>query len=106
MGAYSPLFNPITHQPRRGYYALKAFNELYKRGKALKVTGLPKGVYGVGAKGKKDTALMLVNCSGKTQKIGLDKVKSCLLLDETHNLEDVAIPDVIEDNAVMVLTLA
>ncbi|MBR6371564.1 MAG: hypothetical protein IKS20_00135 [Victivallales bacterium] len=106
MGAYSPLFNPITHQPRRGYYALKAFNELYKRGKALKVTGLPKGVYGVGAKGKKDIALMLSNCSGKAQKIGLDNIKSCLLLDATHNLEEVPVPDVIEDNAVMVLTLS
>ncbi|MBQ7177873.1 MAG: hypothetical protein IJS08_10715 [Victivallales bacterium] len=106
MGAYSPLFNPITYQPRRGYYALKAFNELYKRGKALKVTGLPKGVYGVGAKGKKDIALMLANCSGKTQKINLDNIKSCLLLDETHNLEDVPVPSVIEDNAVMLLTLA
>ena len=49
---------------------------------------------------------MLVNCSGKTQKIGLDKVKSCLLLDQTPNLEDVPVQDVIEDNAVMVLTLA
>ena len=106
MGAYSPLFNPITYEPRKGYYALKAFNELYKRGKALKVTGLPKGVYGVGAKGKKDIALMLVNRSGKAQKIKLDNIKSCLLLDAAHNLEEVSVPDVIEDNAVMVLTLA
>ena len=105
MGAYSPLFNPITHKPRRGYYALKAFNELYKRGKALKVSGLPKDVYGCAAQGKQDVALMLVNCSGKTQKIGLDNIKSCLLLDEAHNLENVPAPTQIEDLAVMLLTL-
>ncbi|MGI5869010.1 MAG: GH39 family glycosyl hydrolase [Kiritimatiellia bacterium] len=37
VGNYSPLFNPLTQKPHKAYYAFVAFNELRKRGTAVKV---------------------------------------------------------------------
>ena len=36
VGNYSPLFNPFTYKPHKAYYAFMAFNELRKRGTAVK----------------------------------------------------------------------
>ncbi len=36
-GIFSPLFNPLTIRPHKAYYALVAFNELRKRGTAVRV---------------------------------------------------------------------
>ena len=36
IGNYSPLFNPLTYKPHKTYYAFMAFNELRKRGTAVK----------------------------------------------------------------------
>ena len=35
IGNYSPLFNPLTYQPHKAYWAFVAFNELRKRGMAV-----------------------------------------------------------------------
>ena len=35
VGNYSPLFNPLTYQPHKAYYAFLAFHELRKRGTAV-----------------------------------------------------------------------
>ena len=35
IGDYSSLFNPLTYQPHKAYYAFMAFNELRKRGTAV-----------------------------------------------------------------------
>ena len=43
-GLYSPLFDPSTEKPRRAYWALCNFNELYRLGLQATVTGLPAGV--------------------------------------------------------------
>ncbi|MBR0055829.1 MAG: hypothetical protein IJP66_00730 [Kiritimatiellae bacterium] len=37
VGNYSPLFNPLTYQPHKAYYAFMAFNELRKKGTAVRV---------------------------------------------------------------------
>ena len=37
LGNYSPLFNPLTYQPHKAYYAFLAFHELRKRGTAVRV---------------------------------------------------------------------
>ena len=37
VGAYSPLFHPLTFKPHKAYYAFLAFNELRKRGTAVRV---------------------------------------------------------------------
>lgn len=38
MGGYSPLFNPLTYEPRKAYQAFVAFNELRKRGQAVRTS--------------------------------------------------------------------
>ncbi len=105
MGSYSPLFDPITYKPRKGYYAFKAFNELYKLGTALPVENVPDGMYAAAAENREETAVMLVNRSGKTQPLGLDGIISCQLLDANHNLEDVPVPETIENYGVMLLKI-
>ena len=37
IGNDSPLFNPLTYQPHKAYYAFLAFHELRKRGTAVQV---------------------------------------------------------------------
>ena len=37
LGDYSPLFNPLTYKPHKAYWAFVAFNELRKRGTAVRV---------------------------------------------------------------------
>ena len=36
IGNYSPLFNPFTYKPHKAYYAFTAFNELRRRGTAVR----------------------------------------------------------------------
>ena len=108
MGPYSPLFNPITFEPRKTYYGLKAFNYLYQLGNELKVTGLPEGMYAAAAQKGAKRALMLVNISEKEQPLDIDfgvKPKSvkCFCVDETHNYDEIPLPDKIADNTVLLI---
>ena len=43
IGNYSPLFNPFTYKPHKAYYAFTAFNELRRRGTAVRVEMLTNG---------------------------------------------------------------
>ena len=77
LGDYSPLFNPLTYQPHKAYWAFVAFNELRKRGTAVKIRecGAPRSpsrhdegraVYAAAARDKGGSlALMLANPSGE-----------------------------------------
>lgn len=64
VGNYSPLFNPLTYRPHKAYYAFTAFNELRKRGTAVKavLTGA-KGLWAAAAKGAEGAAVMIANDS-------------------------------------------
>lgn len=66
VGNYSPLFNPMTYQPHKAYYAFTAFNELRKLGEAVKVTtdGTP-GVYACAAKKGPSAAIFCANNTDK-----------------------------------------
>ena len=108
MGSYSPLFNPITLKPRRAYYCLKAFNELYKLGNELEVTGVPEGMYAAAAQKGAKRALMVVNISGKEMPLDLDlgaKAKSakCFCVDETRMLDEMPLPSKIADDTVLLI---
>jgi len=64
VGNYSPLFNPLTYRPHKAYYAFAAFNELRKRGTAVKavLTGA-KDLWAAAAKGAEGAAVMIANDS-------------------------------------------
>ncbi len=106
MGAYSPLFDPITYTPRKPYFALRAFNELYQRGQALAVSDLPDGLYAAAAKGPDDTALLLANRGAAPQPINLPSIRTARILDDTHDLDNIPIPTHIAPNSVLLLTIA
>ena len=66
VGNYSPLFNPFTYKPHKAYYAFMAFNELRKRGTAVKcecgASPSREDVYAAAAKGEDGSiAVMLAN---------------------------------------------
>ncbi len=108
MGAYSPLFNPITHKPRKPYYGLKAFNELYQLGNELEVTGVPKGMYAAAAQKGTKRALMIVNISEKEMPLDIDfgvkpKAIKCYCVDENHSYDEIPLPDTIADNTVLLI---
>ena len=62
VGNYSPLFNCLTYKPHKAYYAYTAFNELRKRGTAVKtVTDGTKGFHACAAKGTDGLAVFVAN---------------------------------------------
>ena len=109
MGEYSPLFNPVTYECRKAYYTIMAFNELYKRGKAVKAPETPEGVWAAAAAGTGDGVLMIANAADKDIPLALDfcgrSVVSCRLIDDGHNLEEVPLPAVLKEDAVLLVTV-
>ena len=77
VGNYSPLFNPLTYQPHKAYYAFTAFNELRKLGKAVSATSSDANLWVAAAKGAEGAVLMLANDSdeAKTPVFGLGSRK-------------------------------
>ena len=69
---YCPLFNPITHKPVHGYYAMVAFNTLYKLGTQVKTECDNPRLYAVGASDGEHHALMLANLTGEKQTLTLE----------------------------------
>ncbi|MBP5638261.1 MAG: hypothetical protein J6X55_02190 [Victivallales bacterium] len=107
MGRYSPLFHPVTYQPRPAYYTLFAFNELYKRKNAVATSGAPEDVWVTAAKGPRDGAVYVANITGKEVPLSFDfggkKVVSCKIVDETHTYEEVALPAVLPKDSFLLI---
>ncbi|MBR1921571.1 MAG: hypothetical protein IJ829_06170, partial [Kiritimatiellae bacterium] len=81
IGDYSPLFNPMTYEPHKAYYALKCFNELYRLGTEVKATTDDPGVYVAAAGDAGGGAVLAANISAKAVPFAPDfggrAVKSC-----------------------------
>ena len=99
VGAYAPLFNPMTYKPHKAYYAFTAFNELRKCGTAVKVnvTNAAKGFHVTAAKGATGAAVMLANDSDKPIEVSGDfgayRVVSARLTDATQTDATVEVPE-------------
>ena len=93
VGVYSPLFNPLTQKPHKAYYALKAFNELYRMKNAVRADSDDEDVWVLAACSGKSAKILVANTSGEAKKIGWHlhgrSVKSMVLTDETHTNEKV-----------------
>ena len=63
IGDYSPLFNPLTYEPRKAYQAFVAFNELRMRGHAVRtaVSADRANLHVAAAADAKGAAVLLVN---------------------------------------------
>lgn len=94
--SFCGLFNEYTAACEKPYYALYAFNQLYKLGTQLE-TGFENGngYYAIAAADGKNAAALLVNYASPKRSVTL-KTKGCgtamevYLLDKTHDLEPVA----------------
>jgi hypothetical protein len=110
VGAYSPLFNPLTQKPHRAYYAFCAFGELYRLGTAVKVsvTGDDAGnVFAVAARGADGrVAALIVNYAAEPTPLSISGgggVPRCRLIDDAHVYEEVPLPSVLPPNAVLLV---
>ena len=111
-GSYGPLFDPNTLKPRKAYYVYQAFNELRKLGTAVKVTGSAETCGGKGlwilaaTDGKGRRAAFAVNRSNRPQPLpdllGGTPVR-VRAIDETHDFEQVPVPDAIGATTVLLL---
>ena len=96
-GIYSPLFDPITELPRKAYWAMTAFNELYQLKGAVKVE-TADGLRAAAACEQEDYgAVMVVNPTVRTVPLRLDigngYVRWCRLTDATHDNAEVRLPE-------------
>ena len=94
VGAHSPLFNPLTLKPHKAYYALKAYNEIYRLKNAVRTTSDDEDVWALagcyGARAK----LLVCNASDEAKAMDCDlqgrSVSSMILTDGAHDFERVA----------------
>ena len=69
---YCPLFDIKTHKPIHAYYALVAFNILYKLGWQVESVSDTDGLYALAASNGQRHAAMLVNLTGAPQALCME----------------------------------
>ena len=69
---YCPLFDIRTHKPIHAYYALVAFNHLYKAGTQVAHECDNDRLYAVAATDGKRSYLMLSNLTGEAQELNIE----------------------------------
>ena len=104
---YMPLFDPVDFHPIHAYYALAAFNELYKLGTQVSLTCDTDRVYAIAASNGQKHALMISNISGRHQPLeieGVDLTDARWYVIDQHRLLSWS-PEVktIENNAVVLV---
>ena len=69
---YCPLFDIKTHKPIHAYYALVAFNILYKLGWQVESVSDTDGLYALAASNGVKNAMLLVNLTGNAEEISIE----------------------------------
>ena len=110
VGNYSPLFNPLTYEPHKAYYAFTAFNELRKRGNAVAVQVLgDTNLWAAAAIGKNDAAVMIANDSDRTIPLSCDfqgrTVAACRITDAARTDCPVPFPDAMPPRSFAIVIL-
>lgn len=99
IGNYSPLFNPMTYEPHKAYYALKSFNELYRRKTSVACQVDSGDVWAVAAGTPEDGAILLANPTDETRPLTLDLgglgVTNCRVTDGTRTDVATGLPAVL-----------
>lgn len=113
VGLYSPLFNPLTQKPHKAYWSFVAFNELRRRGTAvrLEVRGDPKSPLHVAAARGVDgsVAVMLANVGEREKPFVLDMGKArsassrCRIIDEKRTWEAISLPAALPPRSVLLV---
>jgi len=71
-GSYTALFDGNTQKPIHAYYALAAFNRLYRLGNEAELICDEPGLHAVAAADGKHCAMVISNTSGKTQPLEIE----------------------------------
>ena len=71
---YCPLFDIKSGNPIHGYYAMVAFNQLYKLGNEVECISDNPRLYAVAASNGKDHAVLISNLTKSTQQLRIDGV--------------------------------
>jgi hypothetical protein len=127
VGDYSPLFNPLTYQPHKAYYAFTAFNELRKRGTAVNVAmhGNAQNLHAAAARGEDGSvAAMVANPGGDAVPFSLKICEDasvrhssfvtrrspeaapsasarCRIVDDTRTWEETALPAALPPHSII-----
>ena len=128
-GIFSPLFNPLTQKPHKAYYAFMAFNELRKRGTAVKAcvsshkdhkehkdavkaaSFVAESVYAAAARGEDGSvAVMLANPGSKEKPFALEvgggvisSAAVCRVIDEKHTWKETPLPAALPPRSVLLV---
>ena len=109
VGVYSPLFNPLTQKPHKAYYALKAFNEIYKMKNAVKAASDDDDVWVLAACDGDKAKMLVVNTSGEEKKVSWRlqgrMATTAILVDKTHDYEKVEFGNVLPPESFALLDL-
>lgn len=104
---YCPLFDIRTHKPLHAYYAMVAFDHLYRLGQQASLVCDCPGLYAMAATNGQQHALLLSNLSGKAQPLCIEGVDTaharCYVLDDAHLLSWAPHARVIENNAIYLI---
>ena len=106
---FCPLFDIKTHKPIHAYYALVAFNQLYKLGNQVESECDVDRLYTLAASNGKRNALLLANLTGKNQELkieGIDLTDARIYeLSDSGKLAWTPNAKIIEKNAVMLIEI-
>ena len=104
---YCPLFDIKTRKPIHAYYALVAFNQLYRLGKQMKSVSDNDRLYTLAASDGEHHALLLANLTGERQPLtieGLDLSRARFYeLSDSGTLAWAPNADAIDNNAVFLI---
>ena len=106
---YAALFDPYTHKPFHAYYALAAFNELYKLGDQVELVCDTDELYAVAASNGEHHAILVSNITGDVQSLNIEGVDLSgahwYLIDNTRLLSWSAPLNKIGNNEVVLIEL-
>ena len=104
---FCPLFDIRTHKPIHAYYALVAFNCLYKLGTQIKTESSDPRLYALSASNGEKNALLIANLTGSAQTLSIEGAElDGARIYELGNVGALAwVPscDTIENNSVMLI---
>ena len=114
---FSPLFNPLTQKPHKAYWSFIAFNELRKRGTAVRVAvtdgkgkDASSSFYATAARGTDGSvAVMLANAGIKEKPFVLDvgggnaPCVRCRVIDEKRTWKEAPLPAALPPRSVLLV---
>ena len=108
-GKHGGLFNPMTLQPLKSYWAFISFNELYRLKNEVFTVSDTKNVYVCAAADQDEAAVMIVNFSEQECPLELDlggkTITSCRLTDAAFDFVPVSFRNVLPPHSIILLTV-